>query len=228
MKTVYACGKRGFGDLVCGISYIIDSIKEDTHIIFFYRPYHQYEEKIPAILEEYLPLKDFKVTYEINHDWYSVSYEVCKKKFNYLREDDDWFFISANGGILRPFNTQWKEDKNGPIGLCLNNENTNIHYPMPGKWFDPKVNDLLTTLIDEKNYVTFGRMFSIQENIQKLARCRYVVGVDGAWAHICNALRAPYYLSTNRYDKNHYQVFFRKHPTLTYIKQEQVLEYCIL
>lgn len=227
MNTVYVCGKRGFGDIVVGISKTIDSIKEDTHLVFCYRPYHQYEEKIPAVLNEYLPI-EHNVTYEINHEWYSIIYKVCKEKFAGLQENKDWFFTCSSGGLLRPFKTQWLGDKNGPIGLCLNNENTNSDYPMPGKWFSPQLNDYLRQLVDEKRYVAFGRMFSVAENIEKLSRCRYVIGVDGAWAHICNAMRVPFYLSLNNYTVDHYQNFFNGHPTLTYIPQEKVLEFCTL
>lgn len=227
MNTIYMCGKRGLGDIVCTISYILDYISKDSHIIFLYPPNHGYEEKIPIIINEYTPT-DYNVTYEVSSEWYSVNYDKAKIKFQNLQQGKDWFFSGSIGGKLRPFKTQWKKNVNGPIGLCLNNENTNSGYPMPGKWFEPKLNQVLNELIDEKNYVTFGRMFSISECINKLSLCRYVIGVDGAWAHICNAMRVPYYLTTNGYSENHYYHFFNKHPTLKYIPPEKVFEYCVL
>lgn len=228
MQTIYMCGKRGLGDIVVGLCNMIDTIQEDSHIIFYYPPNHEYENKIPELMKEVLPLKNLNITYEVSHDFYSIDGRVCRQKFKDKDFNREWFLSSSSSNVLRKFNTQWKGNTSGPIGLCLNNENTNVNYPMPGKWFDTKLNELLVSLIDEKKYVTFGRMFTITECIAKLAECRYVVGVDGGWAHICNAMRVPYYLSLNNYTPKHYDSFFKNHPTLKYIKQEEVLQYCIL
>lgn len=229
MKTISICGKRGFGDLIATFTKIINTIDQDCHLIFYYPPINDdYPTRIKFLFDQYFPI-NFNVTYEVSHDFYSVAPDKCTEKFGKEKHGKDWIFSGSNVyGAYRRFKKQWQGNKNGHICLFLNNENTNPDYPMPGKWFDSEVNKVLVGLVDNKNYFELNRERTIEECAELLSTCRYAVGVDGAWAHMCNAMRVPVYISLNGYDESHYEKFFKNHPTRKYIKQEQVFELCVI
>lgn len=216
MKTLRVCGKRGLGDLISGFSKFFKTVSEPSHIIFHYPPGFQYKKTIATLVEEYnLPNV---VSHEVDLEWFTVNERVAKKRY------PDIFFTYCFNHVHLPFKTKWKPNTNGPIGLCLNNENNNPGYPYKSKWFSHSVNEKLLSLVDEKKYILLGRPKSVKENISIMSECRYVLGVDGAWAHAANSLRVPYFLSANSYDFSFYK-FHSKHPTLKLIKEEEVFNY---
>lgn len=228
MKTLHVCGKRGLGDIVAGISYILKNY-QDIHIIYHYPPGYDYKTTIDLLMVEY-NAKSLNITYEIDESWYTVHKNVAAKKFGLENFTKTW--IETPGARQRtpylPFTTQWKGNTKGPICLTLNNENCNPTYPYPGKWFDYKTNDYLENLIDDKNYLWLGKPFSIAENIRRMSECRYIVGVDGAWAHIANSMRVPFIMVRNNLEKHIINETHPCHPTLNVIETSQVLNYLTL
>lgn len=228
MHVIHACGCRGLGDIVSGTSNIIRNLKQDSHIIFHFPPGFDYKTTFDTLMSEFTIPEEFKVTYEVDETWYTIDKRKARRHFSDLTPDIDWFFFASGGTKYIPFKTQWLGDVNGPIAIAPNNENTNIYYPYPGKWFPEKVNKLITDLIDEKKYLHLGKPFTVKECIDKMARCRYVVGVDGAWAHVANAMNVPYILVRNDFREDILHRLHYKNPTLTSIETYQVLEYLVL
>lgn len=217
MKVHHVCGKRGLGDLISGISSLFKTIEEPSQIIFHYPPGFQYKKTISTLVDEFNHPK--VNSFVVDLEWFSISKTKAEKQFG-----QSFFFTCCYNHTYLPFKTQWKKNLNGPIGLCLNNENYNSGYPFKGKWFSETVNDKLLSLVDEKDYVLLGRPKSLKQNIEAMSECRYVLGVDGAWAHAANSMRVPYYLTANGYDFSFYK-FHSKHPTLKLIKEEDVFNY---
>lgn len=164
----------------------------------------------------------------MNEEWSSVSIKKAFKKFNKNEQNKTWYFINSldTASYIR-FRDAWLGDTKGPIGLCLNNENNNSGYPYPGKWFEDKLNSTLLQLVDNSTYYFLGRPYSIQQTIDIMTKCRYVVGVDGAWAHIANAMRVPFIMVRNNLPKKIINNTHRNHPTLKVIETQEVFDYLI-
>lgn len=225
MRIIHGCGCRGLGDIVSGTSNIIKTIKEDSHIIFHFPPNKDYSTTINTLMSEYVIPSGIKVTHELDETWYNVRRGVAEKRFKGLIPNRDWFFFASGGSTYVPFKTQWRGDINGPIAVAPNNENTNPQYPFPQKWFSEDLNKILIDLIDEKNYLFLGKPFTIKQSIEKLAKCRYAIGVDGGWIHIANAMRVPFILVRNNLERRLVHSLHRNHPTYKRIETFEIFKY---
>lgn len=226
MHTVYICGKRGLGDIISGTSRALKHLTQPTHYIFHYPPGFDYSTTVQTVMDEYIPNLSFPVTYETDETWFSISEVAARKKFGKENCNKTWFFTASINDTYLPFKTQWKGDSKGPICFVLNNENCNPQYPYPKKWFDPKLNEQLKNLIDDNVYLHLGRPLSVRESIDRMSRCRYVVGVDCGWAHAANAMRVPYKLVVNSYGKDFFK-FHSRHPSMKLIEASEVSRYLI-
>lgn len=227
MQVIHACGCRGLGDIISGTSNIIKTINQDSHIIFHFPPGFDYKTTVDTLMSEFtLPL-GVNVTHELDETWFTIRKNVAVKRFQQegLVPNKDWFFFASGGTTYVPFKTQWKGNANGPICLSPNNENTNPYYPYPQKWFMPSLNDILMDLVDEEKYLFLGRPYSIKECIEKMSRCRYTVGVDGAWTHIANAMRVPYILVRNKLSKKIIDNMHKHHPSFKCIETYEIFSY---
>jgi len=226
MNTINICGKRGLGDIISGTSRTLKTLTEPTHIIFHYPPGFDYITTVQTIMEEYIPSLNVPVTYETDETWFTINERKASQKFGNENFNKTWFFTACTNDTYLPFKTQWKGDTKGPVCLVLNNENYNPQYPYPKKWFEPELNDKLKSLIDDKNYLHLGRPLSVRESIDRMARCRYVLGVDSGWAHCANAMRVPFKLVRNNYEKEFFK-FHSRHPSMTIITADEVDRYLI-
>ena len=228
LKTnVDICGKRGLGDLVSGTSHILQKLDNDTHLTYWLPPGFNYSETIQQIIDQYTRNFHLNITYSVDESWSSVSYKKALLKFNAAEENILWFFNEGNNpvGYNLKFNTVWQGNKNGPVGLCLNNENTNPGYPYPEKWFDKTINDFLLKLVDNKNYYFLGRPRTITENIDIMSKCRYILGTDGGWMHVANSMRVPAYLVRNGLSLKIIKATHIQHPTLKIIETKDFCKY---
>lgn len=221
MQQIEICGKRGLGDLISGISRLLYIFEHPLCLNFNAIPGHDYDNTIKSLMQEFAP----EVHYNVSFNWHTIDLKKAFLKFGKENHNQTWFFTNCYDHLYKPFKTQWLGDHTGPIALALNNENTVTRYPYPGKWFNNKVNSLLKDLIDEKNYLHLGRPYSIEENIAKLARCRYALGVDGAWVHACNAMRVPYVLVRNDLDFKIIKALHSRHPNLNVIETQEIFNF---
>ena len=228
MKTINVCGKRGLGDLVTTVSFILKKINSDSHIIYNYPSNFDYKSTFKTLMDEYLPHSLYNVTYEVNEEWSTVYPNKAIEHFGASGRNDTWFFGqgSVDDTYLK-FKTKWKGNKSGPICLCLNNENHNPTYPYPEKWFDANTNDYLLSLVDNKNYFVLGRPLTVKQNIDLMANCSITLGVDGAWAHIANAMGVPFVLTRNDIDKTILNSVHTGHPTLKIIETHDLFNYLL-
>lgn len=196
MTTINICGKRGLGDILSTISLIIGSYKIEGHYIFHYPPGFDYTNTIAQLMSEYVPPSGLNITHEVDETFYSVRPNVCDRKFGIENLNKTYFFSVCKNHNHAPVVSKWVKN-DGPIGLSLNCSNNNEFYPYREKFFPDDLNNQLNALVDEKNFVTLGRPYSVAESIQKMARCRYIVGIDGAWAHMAKSVGVPYILIRN-------------------------------
>lgn len=226
-RKIDICGKRGLGDLVTGTSRILQTLVNDTHLTYWLPSGFNYSETINQIIDQYTKNFHLNITYYVDESWSSVSHKKALEKFNVKDENKLWFFIEGNNpiGSNLKFYTSWQGNKHGPVGLCLNNENTNPGYPYPEKWFDSKVNNFLLSLVDNKNYYFLGRPRSIKDNIEIMSNCRYILGTDGGWMHVANSMRVPAYLVRNNLALRILKATHVNHPTLKIIETNNIFEY---
>lgn len=202
-KIINICGSRGLGDLIATISFIITHHKKEIyrdckfHYIFNYPPGFDYPTSVDTLMKEYLPPSGLDITYETTSDFYSVRPSECNEKFGKENEFKTWFFSASRNIKYEPIVSMWEKNTQGPVGLNINCSNNNDQYPFREKFFPDYIDDQLRALIDEKNYVLLGRPFSVEETIKKMAKCRYIVGIDNAWAHMSKPMQIPYYLIRN-------------------------------
>lgn len=235
MKTVLVCGSRGLGDIVASTSYVLDRIKQDTHIIFHYPEDKGYKQKFEILMSEFHLPEMHTVTYEVREGWSTVSYKIAVEKFGKQKENDTWYFSSKIGyGKYRPFKSQWLANGEGPIGLVTSHKTqsgeplTRSNYPLFERLWDSKTNDLLESLIDNKNYIQIGGGYDpleIKNQIKKMQTCSRILGFDTGWAHIANCMRVPYVLCRNFMSRERVEKIYHGHPTLTVIDVEELFKY---
>lgn len=225
MRKIDVAGKRGMGDLISGISHILNLIKEDTHIVFHYPPGFDYETTITIIMEEYLPNIHYKITFEVVNYGYNVKPEGLKKIYGEENYNKTWFITSCYHEKYLKFKTQWKGNMDGPIVLMTNNEGCGPGYPYPKKWFNTGVDTYLKSLIDEKNFCHIGRPKTIKESIEILSNCSKAIGVDGGWVHACNAMSVPVILVRNEFKPGFFNNMYAKHPSIKIIETEEMFQY---
>ncbi len=226
MKIYNICGKRGLGDIVASTSFILENLTEKSHLIFHLPKGFDYSTTLSVLFDEFIIPKNITVTYELDEEWSTVNIYKAFNKFPQSELSKTWFFMHHCGyGQYLPFKTKWKQNENGPIGLSINNENHNKNYPYLEKFFDDGTNNFLSSMIDEKNYLFLGKPFSIKENIAKMSECRYVIGIDGAWAHIANSMRVPYFLVRNGMNMKLLKSVHKGHPCLKIIETNELTNY---
>lgn len=235
MKTVHMCGTRGLGDIIASTAFILDRIKQDTHLVFHYPEDKGYKQKFDFLMEQFVMPDPHKVTYEVQEGWSTVSYKVAVEKFGKEKENDEWYFSSKVGyGRYRAFKTRWIANNDGPIGLVTSHMTQNgevlteKNYPMYERLWDPETNQMLEDLIDDRKYVRIGGGYDpleLNNQVKKMQKCRRVIGFDTSWVHIANCMRVPYVLCLNRMSRNHAMIRYRAHPSLTVIETEQIANY---
>lgn len=191
--------------------------------MFHYPPGFDYGTTIKTIMNE-LTLPP-SVTYEIQLQGFTTNKSTAYKWYGIDNYNITWFFTSSGGPCNNPFKTRWCGNTTGPIALALNNENTLPNYPYPEKWFDNKLNTMLSDLVDGENYVLLGRPLSVKQNIDILASCRYAVGVDGAWAHCAKYTQTPYYLVRNNLSMTILQNMHANDPHVKIIETIDIFKY---
>lgn len=229
MKKINICGKRGLGDLVAGTSYILKKVNSHVHLTYWLPSEFDYKNTISTIIYQYSAYYPYLVEHTVNESWSNIRYHEVIKKFGKENESKTWFFnngVDKTGPYIK-FRDQWEKNSNGPVGLCLNNENNNPSYPYPEKWFDKSTDDFFWSLVDNKKYIVLGRPKSIQKNIDIMKRCRYVLGTDGGWAHVANAMNVPFKLVRNDLSLSILKDVHLKHPTLTIVEKKNIKRYLI-
>lgn len=228
MKKINICGKRGLGDLVAGTSYILKQVNSNCQLTFWLPPEFDYKRTVDTIIYQYSASFPHLLTHTVNETWSSINYYKAVEKFG-VGENINWYFnkgIDQSGAYLK-FKDQWWGDSNGPVGLCLNNENTNPGYPYPEKWFNEDTDNFLWSLVDNKKYIVLGRPKSVQSNIDIMKQCRYILGTDGGWAHVANAMGVPYKLVRNNMSLKILKDVHYRHPTLTIVETKNIKRYLI-
>ena len=128
--------------------------------------------------------------------------------------------------IYWPFKKQWSGDRKGPIAIYLNHEFKLAEDKR--KFFDEKTNNMLLSLIDNKNYFSLGIEHSFDECLDIMSRCRYVIGLEGGWTHISHAMRVPYIICRNKRPKEMDWYYHPNHPDLQVIQNENLIKYLTL
>lgn len=235
MKTVHMCGTIGLGDIVASASYVLDQIRQDTHIVFHYPEDKGYKQKFDILMEEFDMPEHCRVTYEVQEGWSTVSHKVAIEKFGKEEENNLWYFSSKIGyGKYRTFKSQWIPNSDGPIGLVTSHMTqsgemlSEKNYPIYGRLWDPETNMMLEDLIDEENYVRIGGGYDpleIKNQIKKMQKCKKVIGFDTSWAHIANCMRVPYVLCSNFLPRENIAQRYRNHPSLQIVNREDLLNH---
>lgn len=223
MRRIDVCGCRGLGDLISSIPRIMCSLKERAHVVFHYPPGFDYDTTIKTIIDQ-LNIHP-NVTYEVQTEGYTVRFNAAAQMYGLSEHGESWFFTRSGGLAKTTFTTKWKGNKQGPIALAINNENTTPSYPYPEKWFDNKLNTMLSNLVDGENYVLLGRPLSVKENIEILANCRYAIGTDGAWAHCAKYTQTPYYLVRNNLSMKILQNMHANDPWVKIVETDDIFRY---
>ncbi len=229
MKNINVCGKRGLGDIVSGTSFLLKSINHDVRLTYWLPPGFDYTQTLNVIIEQYSYSYPHKIELVVDETWSTVSFDRAVERFGVENFKKTWFFSGVyNTEPYIPFKDSWEENQNGPIGLTLNNENCNPNYPFQSKWFNEKLNNQLLKLIDNKRYFALGRPRSLQDNINVMKKCRYILGVENGWTHIANAMRVPFIISKNNFDMKFLLQHHSKHPCISIIEEYEVFKYLIL
>lgn len=225
MQTIDICGKRGLGDLVGGASHILKKIDQDTHLKYWLPAGHDYPTTIDTIIYQYKHSLPHKISCEVIEGESFVSYHLAIEKFGMDSLNKTWYYNIPDAQQYLPFKTKWLGNTAGPVALCLNNENHNSDYPYPGKFFEDNINDFLTKIVDNKRYITLGRPKTIEECINIMAECRFVLGVEGGWTHIANAMRVPAVVVRNDYPVDYIKHLHTGHRSLTIVESNEVFNY---
>lgn len=226
MQEIHICGKRGLGDIASTISNIIANYKKEGHYIFHYPPGFGYTQTIEDLMSEFIPVSGLQITFEVDETFYSIRPEVCNKKFGITNLNKTYFFSNSyNNTVNARMQTQWKGNQNGPIGLVNNYENWKSNYPYLEKFYPKELNDHINNLIDGVNYLTLGRPLTVAESIKKMAECRYIVGVDSAWAHISKCVNIPHYVVRNDLNKNLINKLHSNSTSVRIIETHDVLKF---
>lgn len=228
MKKINICGKRGLGDIVSGTSLMLKTINSDARLTYWLPAGFDYKRTLNVIIYQYSAKYPHKIELEVNEGWATVNYEKAVEKFGKSNFNQSWFFLSCYKDCYLPFKDNWEKNSDGPIGLSLNNENCNPSYPFQFKWFNKNVNRELVKLVDDKNYFSLGRPRTLEENIEIMKKCRYVLGVENGLTHIANAMRVPFIISKNRFDMAVLNSHHSMHPCLKIVEEYEIFKYLTL
>lgn len=234
MKEIIMCGSRGLGDVISGLSNIIKRINCDTHLKFCYPgdvPTYNYKEIFDVLMNNFVLPQQYKITYEYDPTWYTIRYQIAENKLGKEQSGNTWFFSSSgNRTIYTPFKTTWSGDVNGPIALSLNYEEFIANpksSPYPKKFFSADLQDRLRSLIDNKNYFVLERNTTLQGCIDILTKCRYALGVEGAYTHLSNCTRTPFIIVRNNHDQKLIDSVHKSHPRLKTIETKDIENYLL-
>lgn len=231
MNEIVMCGKRGLGDVICGLSALLKTIKSDTHIKFCYPgdvPTYNYKVIFDTLMNNF-ELPPFNITHEYDSSWYTIDERKAIKLFGAENKGKTWWFsYTGNRTVYTPFKKKWEGNSRGPIALSLNYDEfkDNPHNHLYGeKFFNKNINDMLMSLIDNKNYFLLDRHTTLQGCIDILAKCRYALGIEGAYTHLSNCTRTPYIIVRNDHKLKTITNCHHTHPALKVIETDSVGDY---
>lgn len=235
MKTIEIYGKLGLGDLVSSLSLYLKQIKEDTHFIFYLPAERNLNELVTFIIKEYLHNLTHRFTYEVVEDRSKNIQDFTRAvEIKGVRDlNTTWYHTTYDWQQYLPFKTQWISNTDGPIALNLNYEGEEEwhmkHHVAPEKFFDKKTNDRLLQLVDNKRFIKLGTNagHSLQDNVRIISTCRYVIGIENGWTHVCNAMRAPCIVPINNWTKTAILWLHRDHKTLKVIDNKDLYNYLL-
>lgn len=231
------------GDVVSATSHFIKHLlKSDCHLIHHFPPKiptYDYEDLIPDLMSEWSE-GPYKLTHEVDTSWYSIKPSDCVQHFGNQGKsqpttsdvDPLWFYRDLSQEQYWPFKTQWLRDYNGPIAIAPNHEFfIKESYPkghLFDKFFTDEDNDFLLSLIDGKNFIHLGTHYTFKQNIEIMSKCRYVLGVEGGWTHISNAMDVPFIIVANKRGAKAPLKVHSGHRRLRVIETNQMREYLTL
>ena len=182
----------------------------------------------------------YKLTHEVDTSWASIHVKECIKKFGKEGRDQPttsnidplWFLRDLYPEEYWPFKTKWLKNHNGPIAIAPNHElfikESFRRGELYNKFFTDEDNDYLLSLIDGTNYIHLGVHYSIKQNIQIMSQCRYVVGVEGGWTHIANAMDVPFVIVANKRGARAPLKVHQGHRRLRVIEVDEMRDYMVL
>ena len=222
------------GDIIASLSLFYSKyLKSDCHLIFHYPDGHGYSQLIQSIMQS-LERPPFQVSYEIDYSWSTVGEDTAVDKFGVEGKWGEttseastvWFFTGTyKKHLYWPFKTLWGGDIKGPVALSINHEDFNEHHPIISKFFSTEDNQYLMSLVDNKNFFLLGEHHDYQTNLDIIAKCRYVLGIEGGWTHVTNAMRAPFVVITNKRDPVAPAKVHSGHPNLRIRSVEEMYRY---
>lgn len=244
MQIFHSYGPSGMGDFVASTSFFLThKLNEDAHIVFHIPTTNRgYELRIAAVISMFENIP-YNVTYEFDnsgssgvglHDGDGVSSKYCLSAFsdfNKITNKNQYKFIYRHESFSTqhrywPSKIKWEANKNGPIGIYLNHEYQNLE--VSSKFFNEQDNLFLHSLIDNHNYFSLGQPRTFQENLDIMAKCRYVIGLEGGWTHVSHSMRVPYIICANQRPLNEIKKFHSKHPNLQIIDTENMRDFLVL
>lgn len=244
MQIFHSYGPSGLGDFVSSTSFFLtNNLKENSHIVFHIPTKNRgYESRVTAVISMFEDIP-YRLTYEFDNsgssgsgfdDGEGVSSKYCMSafsNFNKLENKQQCKFVyrhdttSANHQYW-PSKKKWEANLNGPIGIYLNHEFQNIEVET--KFFNEQDNLYLHSLIDNHNYFSLGQPRTFEENLDIMAKCRYIIGLEGGWTHVSHSMRVPYIICANKRPLNEIKKFHPKHPKLQIIDTQNMHDFLIL
>lgn len=202
------------------MSKLLCSINQDTHVVCHYPSGYEYDVVIPSLMESFALPKQYNITYEYTTEQCTVSERDAAMWFGAENEDITWFFSGNHSDHhYFPFKKKWKSNTDGPIALSLNHLWGNEKHPLIYKFFKRELNDRLEDLAVKYPYrfITIGRPKTILESVDIMENCRYVLGVEGGWTHVANAMRVPCVVTNNGFRTRSILAVHRQHPNIQVI-----------
>ena len=218
------------GDIIEGVSsFYRKGLKSDCHIILHYPANHNYDKLVPQIMEAFQP-PPFKVTYELDTSWASVTIDRGITKFGkdafdkttLDRDEIAWFSGTYHKLPYWPFKDQWKGNKDGPILLALNHKDFNENHPIVSKFFSKEDDDRLRSLVDNNKFFELGEHHSFENNLKLIANCKHIVGIEGGWTHVSHCMNAPFVIATNKRSLKIPLAVHTQHPRLRILETRDI------
>ena len=224
------------GDVVSSLSHFLKHLlRSDCHMVFHFPAGYGYETLMPSVMALWKDVP-YKLTFEVDTTWASIQKPAGFIKFGAAGFEQQttsdivplWMFRDLRQELYWPATVQWKGNKDGPIAILPNHEYYGALHPIMDKFFTEKDNDFLLSLIDNKKYINVGKGRSFEENVEILSECRYVVGLEGGWTHVSNAMRVPYIIVANKRGVVAPLKVHHRHPHLTIVHTVDMYNYLTL
>jgi hypothetical protein len=245
MKLIHSYGAIGLGDFVSSTSFLFTyEIKEDSHIIFHVPKIKYdsrgYEQRVIAVLN-FLKNTPYNLTYEFDNSDIVTGDNGVRPSgpnigtsfahFMKITNKTQCKFVYRHGTrctehVYWPSKIKWEANQDGPIGIYLNHEYQEMEEGT--KFFNEQDNLFLQSLIDDRNYFSLGYPRTFEENVDIMAKCRYVIGLEGGWTHVSNSMRIPYIICANQRPLDSIKSFHSKHPNLQIIDTQDMHKYLVL